>query len=1177
MWLARLNLLAFGRFTNVKLELGPGFHLIYGPNEAGKSTTLRAIRQLLFGFDERTDDNFLHQNPQLRIGGIIQNRQGDTLEIIRRKTRKDSLRAGDDTTVIDEERWQSLLCGLDEETFKNRYGIDYERLIEGGREIATGTGDLGEILFATGSGVMDLTAVQKRLMEEAAELFKPQGKKQKINQAIVEWQTQRDLVASKLLPVSAWEEAELSRQQTRASLDSITQELHANIAESERRRRWQQAGPLLVELTAAKGQLAALRSVPALPADFGTRRQEAFVLLKHADEQLRAEQKTLDEAQLRLESLATPGAIVSRADDLTQLLTGWGSYCKAQLDRPQLVDQRERLLKLIADLQTTLNQSSEIEIDRVVVPDRTHRVRIGQLGRQKAGLLQSLEHVQKQCAQLKADAERARADVAALPLARPADALRSAVLMIRSEGNLEQQLAKFKSEITELQGDSEKQLQGLAPWSGSTERLAKLCFPDSDQISASEAELRSVESSQALLVRRRTELTDSGTRLKQEIEDLQREFQVPTEADLVIARKDRDRVGESLRTSLKSSPSSSEPILDQFLARVRDSDQISDRLRTEADRVAQFADYASDLVELGDRQQELASELAAVDDRRMTFEKNWNSLWADLGFAPRVPREMQTWISRRQLWLRTHELLSRRTKESEAIKQRLDEHHAVLVRLLGDEFHSEAVGAESLSQKALATLLQMAEERLRQTDKIEHARREADEVLARHAVESAKAEDQQRHGVDQLELWTTEWRTALLELQLPPDSSPDKVAEVLDAMSELADLRRQAGQLDQRIQGIDADARAFSASVVELCQELAPDLVEQETEGAVNSLRARAAAAQKDQATINQLTARQSQAERQLRAAAESRERAVQMAAELCRGAGLPPIDDAATSDRLFQMLDELSSLEAGARRRQVCEREVLRIETQLAELADGVPIEEFTSQVKSLSADELANDLQRLEREGEQLSEKRNQLHQEFGGIVLRLQQMDGRTEATEAEEKQRQWLARIQSDADQYVRLKLASAVLRSAIEKYREKIRGPVLAVASDLFRELTLESFDGLRVVEDDGGNSILVGMRAGQREMVAVSGMSEGTCDQLYLALRLASLSLEESPRNHLPFIADDILIQFDDARSAATLRILSRLAKDRQVIFFTHHEHLLDIARTIAPSEFSIHRLQDSC
>ena len=63
-----------GPFTDVVLDLSAGeqgLHLIYGPNEAGKTSTLRALSHLLFGFPHLSADNFVHPNDQLRIGGKL--------------------------------------------------------------------------------------------------------------------------------------------------------------------------------------------------------------------------------------------------------------------------------------------------------------------------------------------------------------------------------------------------------------------------------------------------------------------------------------------------------------------------------------------------------------------------------------------------------------------------------------------------------------------------------------------------------------------------------------------------------------------------------------------------------------------------------------------------------------------------------------------------------------------------------------------------------------------------------------------------------------------------------------------------------------------------------------------------------------------------------------------------
>lgn len=70
-------------------------------------------------------------------------------------------------------------------------------------------------------------------------------------------------------------------------------------------------------------------------------------------------------------------------------------------------------------------------------------------------------------------------------------------------------------------------------------------------------------------------------------------------------------------------------------------------------------------------------------------------------------------------------------------------------------------------------------------------------------------------------------------------------------------------------------------------------------------------------------------------------------------------------------------------------------------------------------------------------------------------------------------------------------------------------------------------------------------------------MSEGTRDQLYLALRLAALELHLAKAKTLPFVADDLFINFDDERSKAGLEALRDLSTKTQVLFLSHHDHLL--------------------
>ena len=78
--------------------------------------------------------------------------------------------------------------------------------------------------------------------------------------------------------------------------------------------------------------------------------------------------------------------------------------------------------------------------------------------------------------------------------------------------------------------------------------------------------------------------------------------------------------------------------------------------------------------------------------------------------------------------------------------------------------------------------------------------------------------------------------------------------------------------------------------------------------------------------------------------------------------------------------------------------------------------------------------------------------------------------------------------------------------------------------------------------------------------VALAGMSDGTQDQLYLSLRLASLEKFAADGEPLPLLVDDALVNFDDARARAALRVLEALSASTQVIFFTHHQHMVHLA-----------------
>lgn len=53
-------------------------------------------------------------------------------------------------------------------------------------------------------------------------------------------------------------------------------------------------------------------------------------------------------------------------------------------------------------------------------------------------------------------------------------------------------------------------------------------------------------------------------------------------------------------------------------------------------------------------------------------------------------------------------------------------------------------------------------------------------------------------------------------------------------------------------------------------------------------------------------------------------------------------------------------------------------------------------------------------------------------------------------------------------------------------------------------------------------------------------------------------------------LADDLFINFDDQRTAAGLQVLGELSRKMQVVFLTHHDHLVPLARDVLGSDLNV-------
>jgi uncharacterized protein YhaN len=173
--------------------------------------------------------------------------------------------------------------------------------------------------------------------------------------------------------------------------------------------------------------------------------------------------------------------------------------------------------------------------------------------------------------------------------------------------------------------------------------------------------------------------------------------------------------------------------------------------------------------------------------------------------------------------------------------------------------------------------------------------------------------------------------------------------------------------------------------------------------------------------------------------------------------------------------------------------------------------------------------------------------------------------------EAKRRTILLTIEDKALAYLRLRLGAAAAERALRAYRDRHRSSMMARASESFALISRGTYSEL-VTQPSNESEVLIAKGSDGSSKIA-SELSKGTRFQLYLALRVAGY--HEFARAHTlaPFLADDIMETFDDFRAEEAFRLLAGMAATGQVIYFTHHRHLCEIARMVEPAVI-VHDLQ---
>jgi uncharacterized protein YhaN len=271
----------------------------------------------------------------------------------------------------------------------------------------------------------------------------------------------------------------------------------------------------------------------------------------------------------------------------------------------------------------------------------------------------------------------------------------------------------------------------------------------------------------------------------------------------------------------------------------------------------------------------------------------------------------------------------------------------------------------------------------------------------------------------------------------------------------------------------------------------------------------------------------------------------------LCEEAGVP-LEDHAELDRAWNRSSEFRELKA----------HVNKWEQEFLAAAGNADSETFLTECLAASIEQIDEELADIDQRITDLKPIRDKVRDRMHTLENSVAAL-GNDAATRAAEKSRMHEAEVVAHVREYLPLRLASIALQEATRRYRDEHHAPLLTRASTLFQQITDGRYSEIRLAEND-----LYAVRAdATAESVLQRYMSEGTRDQVYLALRLAALEHSHNQgAEPLPLILDDGLVQFDDDRTAAMLRVLADVSAGMQVIVFTHHASVVTAARDLQNS-----------
>jgi len=1167
-----LELKPFGRFEHETIHfpceidsLG-GFHMIIGPNEAGKSTTLAAFQRFLFGFPANDIYRFGRKN--LWVGAKLQLASGEIFKIWRKNSQARSLFGEDQKLERPAGMVDRFLDPIDSKTFMKLFGLNQETLRAGGLNLVSGKGEFADILFGESLGdLQQFDKIRGSLKKEADELFKPDGRSgTPLNKIRTKVQDLDKKLKENITTTNAWRDLESGRDGVQDRLRQVENtliELRSSLTRIKNRIASRQ---LVMQLRNLRAELEPLAGLPRVDEKIRLKLTEAVTRLSGLDGGVDAANQEIRKKSDELAHVMIQQAFLDHGEEISSLAdmasaieqqrSGLGQLAK-EIDGQQL-DLKNRAIELGIPFDKP---------DQAPQLDMAARRRIEIIGQNITDLQEQLKQAQLDQARLRREMNKLQNGVGTDVVGDMDSTQLNVVLQkLRKISEQESRLEGIQKNLKKFQSHLDSKLEDLPCWQGDAAAFSRLRLPVREAVEIAEKQLSEAESALKTDRHRLNQLRLEVEGEQQSITKQRKQLTLPSLEDLLLVRQDRDQAWAEIDARWRQA--ADQPVheksvqADTYVQLVKTADRMADQLRDHAELVTKMLR----LEDLRSQEETANKRLKLSEAENATAWDRWNSLWSFLAEPPAEPAIMKPWLTIGSEYEQLNQEIQTAQSEIQEIQNAWP---AYRDQLIGDPTHT--LISSCRTTEAAITVLAEKRDWLNSQKKLE-------------SINQAQIHDKNlelQNNISEQDLLNKKiheenkvWSEVLSEHRISAGITPELFSKFA---SELAnwhkDLQKQAVQL-KKLNDQSEQLQQFDRDVHRVANATGFRENSESTTATIKSMFKLKGEQQELVKTKNRLEAEMNKARIRIDELREKGREDQETIRLICESI---EVTKAELAEERFQGIFERDALEIDLDRK--CKL--------LEPLRGGIGLEDWITEVESETLEQADAARESCERDIKEAEQTRTKLLTDLGEWKSKLSIIENRVAEARSLDIRNDQRLLVETTNDQirnYLKFSITNKILEEAAQDYRKRMGDNVLSTACHYFHILSLGSFGGIRPEATNGGNKLVAvrNMDDPDSDELELNALSEGTRDQLYLALKLAMIRNRLVERQRLgqamlPVILDDILVQFDDERSAAAFRLLGELSEMTQVIFLTHHGHLERVARAaFGERSFGIHRLTGS-